>query len=179
MKKSLDQISQQLVQAQATMASAATSTAANAQVEERIAKVEQHLAQIEHAPPASSLTAMADQQEPAAATQAAAPATPKPAIHKALHHKTKKHVSKKASAKTAKHAAPSAPAEAPAQTAAASGNWVLRAATPDEAWVAKDATTPELKHVRVGDDLPGIGKVQAIHQTGDSWAIEGAQGTVR
>jgi hypothetical protein len=56
---------------------------------------------------------------------------------------------------------------------------MVRAAAPGEAWVAKDATTRELRPVHVGDELPGIGRVQAIHQMGDNWVIEGTRGTLR
>jgi len=68
-------------------------------------------------------------------------------------------------------ASPSVPAAAP--------HWVLRAATPDEAWVAADATTPDLRHVQKGDELPGIGRIRAIRQTSTGWMIEGSQANLR
>ena len=59
------------------------------------------------------------------------------------------------------------------------GTWVLRAATPDSAWVSKEANSAELRQVQVGDILPGLGKVKAIRQTGEGWAVVGAKGTIR
>ena len=56
--------------------------------------------------------------------------------------------------------------------------WILRAATPDEAWVAKGSETRELRPVHIGDKLPGIGKVVAIRQTGDGWVLEGTSGSI-
>jgi hypothetical protein len=57
--------------------------------------------------------------------------------------------------------------------------WVLRAATPGEAWVAKDANAAQLRKVKVGDILPGIGEVKSIGQAGGGWAVEGTQGVIR
>jgi len=56
--------------------------------------------------------------------------------------------------------------------------WVLRAATPEAAWVSEGAETTELQQVQVGDTLPGIGTVREIRQTGDKWAIVGTKGTI-
>ncbi len=61
---------------------------------------------------------------------------------------------------------------------AKAAGWVLRAATPDSAWVSKGANAPELQQVQVGDTLPGIGKIRAIEQTGDRWTIIGTQGKI-
>jgi len=110
------------------------------------------------------------------ATEAAAAAVKPTTVNKEakLHKKVKTHKSAKASQKiqkVAKHSTKSKEASKPA-------SWVLRAATPDEAWVAKDASTAELRHIQVGDELPGIGRVNAIHQAGDTWTVEGAQGTI-
>ncbi|MFY9287341.1 MAG: hypothetical protein WAO98_02440 [Alphaproteobacteria bacterium] len=57
--------------------------------------------------------------------------------------------------------------------------WVLRAATPDEAWVASDNLTSKLHRVQVGDTLPGIGPITAIRQNGSDWMVIGSQGTVQ
>ena len=58
-------------------------------------------------------------------------------------------------------------------------HWVLRAASPDEAWVAKDIYTSDLQPVEVGDSLAGIGKVTAIREENGAWMIEGTQGEIR
>jgi hypothetical protein len=62
---------------------------------------------------------------------------------------------------------------------AKSGRWILRAATSDEVWVAKDASTREIRPVHVGDKLEGIGTVTAIEQAGDTWVVKGTVGTIR
>ena len=60
-----------------------------------------------------------------------------------------------------------------------SKKWVLRAATPDSAWVSAGANAPDLKRVAVGDSLPGIGKVKEIRQSRGQWQVIGTAGTVR
>ncbi len=62
---------------------------------------------------------------------------------------------------------------------ATSPKWVLRAATPDSAWVSKDAQASELQHVQVGDTLQGIGRIRSIEQSGDGWVVVGTQGRIR
>lgn len=57
--------------------------------------------------------------------------------------------------------------------------WVLRAATPDEAWVAKGENSRAIQPVHVGETLQGIGQITAIRQDGDRWIVEGTQGMVR
>ena len=164
LKKGLDQAMQQLGQMNAAPGPASPPTAANAALEDRLTKIEQQVEQLQHAPPVASSSAPA---VPVAAAQmtentADTPAVPSP-VHKKPMPKHKK--AKTAAQKTAK------PATTPVK-------WVLRAATPDEAWVAKDESSSELHHVRVGDELSGIGHVTAITQTGDSWTIQGSAGTV-
>lgn len=89
--------------------------------------------------------------------------TPKPTASKAGKPKTKSS-SVRSSSKTKKPAAP---------------RWVLRAATPDAAWVSKDASAAELQQVQVGDTLAGIGTVRSIQQTDDGWMVVGSGGSVR
>lgn len=57
--------------------------------------------------------------------------------------------------------------------------WVLRAASPDEAWVAKGEDSRAIHPVRVGDTLQGVGRVTAIRQDGAEWIVEGTHGFVR
>lgn len=66
-----------------------------------------------------------------------------------------------------------------ARSARATNRWVLRAATADEAWIAKDVNTRALRPVHVGDKVDGIGKVTAIDQVGDVWVVQGSHGTIR
>lgn len=56
--------------------------------------------------------------------------------------------------------------------------WVLRAATPDAAWVATSKESAELRQIHVGDTLPGVGKVRAINQNGASWEVVGSKGSI-
>lgn len=58
-------------------------------------------------------------------------------------------------------------------------SWVLRAATPDSAWVAVSTDSPELRQVRVGETLTGIGKIQEIRQENGSWVVVGTSATLR
>lgn len=56
--------------------------------------------------------------------------------------------------------------------------WVLKAATPEAAWIM-DPSKGGLKKVSVGEDVAGIGKVQAINQFGNSWVVLGSKGSIR
>lgn len=58
-------------------------------------------------------------------------------------------------------------------------SWVLRAATPDAAWVSKGDYAAELRRVAVGETLPGIGKVEEIRQKGDVWEVVGSKGVLK
>ena len=61
----------------------------------------------------------------------------------------------------------------------ANGGWVLRAASQNQAWVAKDATSAELRPVQVGDDLAGIGRIVAIRgDDASGWVLQGTKGSV-
>ncbi len=65
------------------------------------------------------------------------------------------------------------------KTSPEKGKWILRAATPDAAWVASSKETTTLRQVRVGDTLPGVGKIRAINQNGASWEVVGSKGSIR
>jgi len=69
--------------------------------------------------------------------------------------------------------------DTPAEPTKVATSWVLRAATPGEAWVSGDATSADLRHVQVGDELPGIGKVKSITQSPNGWEIDGSEATIR
>jgi hypothetical protein len=56
---------------------------------------------------------------------------------------------------------------------------VLRAATPNAAWVAPDANSNELRRVTVGETLPVIGQVKEIRQNAGVWEIVGTSGTLK
>ncbi len=60
-----------------------------------------------------------------------------------------------------------------------SPSWVLRAATPDAAWIASGLESQELRRVAVGETLQGLGKVKEIRQKGEKWEVIGEKGTLR
>ena len=63
--------------------------------------------------------------------------------------------------------------------AAAPAPWVLRAATPDAAWVSVSRESQELRRVAVGDDLDGLGRIKEIRQSGEKWELVGEKSTLR
>lgn len=64
------------------------------------------------------------------------------------------------------------------RSSVAGSGWVLRAATPDTAWVSMGPEAQELRRVTVGETLSGIGKVKEIRQDGESWTLVGTKGSV-
>lgn len=64
-------------------------------------------------------------------------------------------------------------------TAKKDSGWVLRAATPDAAWISAGRESQELRRVAVGESIPGLGKVKEIRQEGDKWAVVGENGSLR
>jgi hypothetical protein len=189
MEKSLTHATQQLAQvANMVAANSPPSPAAvpaqnDSVLAERLGKIEQQLAEIQHAPPALSSPPATETVE-AAPVPESKPAKPKHvkttyvasyAPRHASHHA--RHVTVHHSARIAKGSPPgflSAPA-----AKAGSARWVLRAATPNEAWVAPDAFSQDLRRIRVGDEFPGLGRVKSIRQSGDGWMVEGTAGNVR
>ena len=149
MQRALDQATQQMAELSTKLAAAQTQAPPpNPQIEMRLNGIEQKLNQVAQAPAA----------QPAAVMQEA-PSAPRPAVHKTMHVSAPAPVRHKA-----------AP---PPEEIEEANVWVLRAATPDQAWVAKDASTPDLKPVHVGDTLPGIGRVVAIEETTSGWVFQG------
>jgi len=57
--------------------------------------------------------------------------------------------------------------------------WVLRAATPDAAWVSAGVGAQDLRRVAVGEELSGIGRVKEIRQNGEKWEVVGDKGTLK
>jgi hypothetical protein len=193
LQKSLAQVTQQLSQVSTMLAAQPQSpSVANAATEERLLKVEQELAQLHHsnapslaapsvaptAVPASLPVALATVPEPSRIAQSATTAKAK---HKndAAKHKTARKRKITARRSTVIHSPKAAaPGVKPGMAWQSKPELVIRAAMPGEAWVAKDATTRELRPVHIGDQLPGVGRVQAIHQNGDIWVIEGTEATL-
>lgn len=174
LQKSLAQTAQQLSQVSNELSN--SSGGSNAAIDERLAKIEQKLTQLEGG--VSSSSRAHAHTHAVVASDETLPATRTYSKHHS--HKSQASLRKATRAKSVKMGSrprnlelPEMPMT-PGQT-----HWVLRAATPTEAWVASDETSAELKHIQVGDTLSGIGSVQAIHQNGDSWIIEGSKGTIR
>jgi hypothetical protein len=57
-------------------------------------------------------------------------------------------------------------------------NWVLRAAQDGEAWISPTAQG-QLRHVKVGETISGLGRITAIELKNGRWVVSGTQGTVR
>lgn len=54
----------------------------------------------------------------------------------------------------------------------------LRSAMPDEAWLSV-AGSEDIQHVRVGDSLPGLGRIQSITLQGENWVVKGVNASVK
>lgn len=64
------------------------------------------------------------------------------------------------------------------KSSASSAKWELRSARPGEAMVGK-AGQAELKTIRVGDSVVGIGQIQSISQSGGQWIVQGTSGSIK
>jgi len=58
-----------------------------------------------------------------------------------------------------------------------SAKWVLRAATPEGAWLSQGANAAELRKVEVGETVPGLGKIKAIREKNGVWEVVGTKGS--
>ena len=58
-----------------------------------------------------------------------------------------------------------------------STSWILKGAQPGQAMVAK-AGESDIRTVRIGDTLPGIGKITAIEYQAGRWSVMGTQGRI-
>ncbi|MDB5490749.1 MAG: hypothetical protein JWO78_598 [Micavibrio sp.] len=67
--------------------------------------------------------------------------------------------------------------KATARPVKVSTSWVLKGAQPDQATVAK-AGESDSRTVRVGDTLPGIGRITAVEFRDGRWSVIGTQGRV-
>ena len=170
LQKSLGQTVQQLGQIDDKLSSAARPDAA---IEERLNHLEQKLTQLEQQPAKpTDLVLPAQRKQPVAETAPDAMPMETPAIV------TKKSRHEMAAA-TKRSFAFKHHKLASASPKFANNRWVLRAATPDEAWIAKNSETRELRPVHVGDMVDGVGRVTAIEQVGATWVVQGTHGTIR
>lgn len=73
--------------------------------------------------------------------------------------------------------APPAPISLPQVEPARNASWVLRSAQPGAAMVVPKAGG-DMRTVRVGDNLAGLGRIIAIEQRGSRWVVQGTQSTL-
>lgn len=71
----------------------------------------------------------------------------------------------------------STPAAPRAAAPAAHSSWVLRAAQDGEAWISA-STQGQLRHVKVGETVNGLGRITSIQLKNGRWVVTGTQGTV-
>lgn len=140
---------------------------------ERVTQLEQQLAEAKKAAPKSRSTLEAYNNQGLFVEEAGGGVSAeeqKPMVPKAAKKSPVK--KKKEVAQKKKKALSSGAASSPS-------GWVLRAATPDAAWVSTSSHASELRRVGVGESLPGIGRVVEIRQNGDVWEVVGSSGTLR
>ncbi|WP_301102875.1 hypothetical protein [Propionivibrio sp.] len=174
LKKAFDQLSQQNAQLAARVEASAhaQAPAMDPQLERRMAMLEKKLDILTDRP--ASIEAPSIMPPTISSAEVAAPhetAKSKPSArttNKKHATTTKKPPATKRSTTKATAPQPAAPTHA----------WMLRAATPDAAWIAKDAKATELTKVKVGDNVEGIGQVESITQLGEGWVVVGSKGAI-
>ncbi len=151
LQKSLQQVNQQLSQVmKMTVSTGVTAASITSDLNVRLGKLEQQIAAQPKASAAPSKMAVtSDSQDDS---------TPMPSPH-ISKKKNKPAAVKKASV--------------------AASEWYLRAAVPGEAWLADSPSSHELRDVKVGDTVTGLGRIKAIRQVGDAWIVEGTNGSVK
>jgi tetrahydromethanopterin S-methyltransferase subunit G len=167
LQKSIEQTSQQISQVASMVAATATSAsnaaAENKATEDRLDKIEQEVGQLRHPAPVLAAPSVQPGDQPVAPMAADTAPVRK---HKAVHVASLRHVSHH------HHATTVVSAEMP--------SWVLRAASPGQAWVASSSTSHDLTQLHVGDSLGSVGRVTAIQQQDDgSWMVQGTKGVIR
>jgi hypothetical protein len=172
LQKSLEQTSQQVNQVASMVAASVTnlsaSVAASRDLQQRLDKVEQEITQLRH--PAPILAAPSSLP----ADNAVTPSLPKTIVTR--HHTHAAHIVASSDGVVSHHVAHHHHVMA---TSPVSTGWVLRAASPGQAWVGVSATSHDLKQLHVGDELTGIGRVTAIQQQDGNWTVQGTKGSVQ
>jgi hypothetical protein len=159
----LNQISDRLAKAPTgAMAAAPAPGGTDQQTSDRIGRLEQKLAQLEEHQASGRPVAAAEYKPDDNASIMQEP------VKTGVSHKHAKVAHRKAHLKTGA----TTPQEKPSP-------WVLRAASPDEAWVSQGSDGRNLQPVHIGDNLAGIGKVSVIQQFGDTWIVQGTMGALR
>lgn len=151
-------------------------------VNSAIKTLENKISALENAPPASAPAkpaAVAQEPAPVKAAPSSSPAdisnidqpTFVPAAPESEPRKTLN------AADTPKVESPAKAEKAPAAEPARSAGWILRSAQPGTAMVVAK-TGGEMRTVRVGDTLAGLGRITSIEQRGSKWVVQGTQGTL-
>ena len=86
--------------------------------------------------------------------------------------------SQKPAAKAVSRSTPSRSRNSRASRPASPDMWVLKAAQPGKAMVARKSGNKEIKNVQIGDTLAGIGTIQDIHFDGSKWVVRGSSGNI-
>ena len=89
-------------------------------------------------------------------------------------------LNKKLAAKPARStASKAAPKAVVAKPVSIKKSWVLRSAKPGQAWVSEKGQN-EMKQIRVGDQLTGLGTIKSIEfDTNSGWIVKATKGTVK
>ncbi len=82
-----------------------------------------------------------------------------------------------ADARSLRTAAVTSPAATPV-VSAGSADWVLRAAQPGRAWIARRGSR-EVTEIRVGERVAGLGQIEAVQVENGLWVVEGSAGRLR
>lgn len=166
LQKSLEQATQQLTQItnrlvviQQNSASNNTASATTA-LESRLDRLEQKLTVAANSAPAREMSTNEMPEEKIQPVHKASTHAASTQHHARTSHKSVKVASHHRAKKTS------------------STRWVLRAATPDQAWIAKNDVTTDLHPIQVGDAVTGIGRVTSIHESGSGWVVVGTKGSI-
>ncbi|MGE3624416.1 MAG: hypothetical protein AB7H77_11175 [Bdellovibrionales bacterium] len=179
LQKSLEEQTRQLDRI-ASMVAANSSSGdggvATSSIQSRLDRLEQNIVKLQNQQAAKGIAVSSPSgaaSESAMSGEDARPARPAATKKKRVAAKKKKTTTSRSSTSTASSGNESR------SLGRLGPNWILRAATPREAWVSTDSTSAELRHVQVGDSLAGVGTVRAIRKSGGGWVIEGTQGSIR
>lgn len=188
LKKSLDQAAQQnadLTKRLETLQQDQTAANEKAALEGRIKELEQQIATQAAAVPAPVAAKPAAKAAAPAAHRSeldmladSSMAEPPVAEKEAQVEKAPAVSTKKKRTSVSRKKSRSASRRESGRSSVAASGWVLRAATPDTAWVSMGADAAELRRVTVGETLSGIGKVKEIRQDGEVWTLIGTKGSV-
>ena len=106
----------------------------------------------------------------------AAPVKPQPVAPAAKPEPAK--TVKTPSVKPAKPEAKTQPKQVKAAAAPVKANYILKSAMAGEAWIAAADHPQEMRKIRVGDTVPGLGRIKAIVSKDGAWVVVGSKRTL-